>query len=410
LSVEFDAPLLDTMFRRRTRRFPLGGEMPVKRAGLGYRSPEAPIPLNEVELAILCFSGAGVTGVTTEEIRHLLGHLTVVGRTAASPCASLTLHLFYTNDDGVFYYKSGLSDDIIPREKVRIASKADRVKILQDYRVNLVRLRDGRLQVPREAIGSAFVDMVNKPGTTVFMPVADTTREYINMLLTGIAQFRWRMWDEVADRPAGVERWIRRGLLNGEKMTIFNYDAMLPWLCNLEAGMALQNMMLTAHAMGLGAFVMHTIDFKTLIDLMGFRIEEVKGEGFPQATPNPVGIDGVIEGFCPPYRDVEEAVDEIVEMKWGSKGIYGPKGYNLPIPKEYGELVDAVKAYLRYVYDNYGRLPKYCNAMYFPALLQVHHIDLGYYSKYFPEYLSEADIRHVEVWHPELKPSKETAS
>lgn len=409
MSVEFDAPLLDTMFRRRTRRFPLGGEMPVKRAGLGYESSEEPVPLNEVELALLCFVGAGVTGVTTEEIRHLLGHLTVIGRTAASPCASLTLHLFFTNDEGVFYYKSGLSDEVIPSEKVRIGSKADRVKILQDYRRNLIRLRDGRLPVPREAIGSAFVDMVNKPGTTVFMPVADITREYINMLITGIAQFRWRMWDEVTNKPAGVEKWIRKGLLNGEKMTIFNYDAMLPWLCNLEAGIALQNMMLTAQAMGLGGFIMHTIDFQTLIKLMGFRLKNVKGKGFPQAAPNPVGIDGVLEGFCPPYKDMEEAVDEIVEMKWGSKGIYGPRGYNLPVPKEYGELVDAVKAYLRYVYDNYGRLPKYGNAMYFPALLQVHHIDLGYYSKYFPEYLTEADIRHMEKWHrkTETNPNRE---
>jgi len=399
LSVAFDAPLFDTMFRRRTKRFPLGGELPARRAGLAYKSSEPPVSLNETETALLCFAGVGVTGVTTEEIRHLLGHLTVTGRTSATPCASLTLHLFFTNDDGVFYYKPEKSTEIIPKEKVRIASREDRGKIIQDYQRNLVKLREGRLPVPREAIGSAFVDMVNRPATTVFMPVADSTREYINMLLTGIAQFRWRMWDEVTNKPAGVSRWIRQGLLNGEKMTISSYDNMLPWLCNLEAGIASQNMMLAAQAMGLGGFMMHTINFQTLMKLMNFRLERVKGKGFPQATPNPVGIDGILEGFCPPYKDIDQAVDEIVEMKWGPKGIYGPEGYNLPVPKEYAELVKAVKAFLRYVHEKYGRLPKYSNAMYFPALLQAHHIDLGYYTKYFPEYLTEADKRHMETWH-----------
>jgi hypothetical protein len=269
------------MFRRRTKRFPLGGELPARRAGLSYKSPESPVPLTETETALLCFAGVGVTGVTTEEIRHLLGHVTVTGRTSATPCASLTLHLFFTNDNGVFYYKPEKSAEVIPEEKVRIASKADRIKIIQDYQRNTVKLRDGRLPVPKDAIGSAFVDMVNKPGTTVFMPVADTTREYINMLLTGIAQFKWRMWDEVTNKPAGVAKWIRNGLLNGEKMTISSYDAILPWLCNLEAGIALQNMMLASQAMGIGGFIMHTVDFGTLKKVMKFRFQRVKGRGFP---------------------------------------------------------------------------------------------------------------------------------
>jgi len=233
------------------------------------------------------------------------------------------------------------------------------------------------------------------------MPVADTTREYINLLTTGIAQFRWRLWDEVTETPAGVDKWIKTGLLNGEKMTIASYDAILPWVCNLEAGMVLQNMSLVAHAMGLGSFMMHTVDFATVQRLMGFRWESVKGRGYPQATPNPVGIDGVLEGFCPPYKDVDEAVDEIIERKWGPNGIYGPKGYNLPVPKWYGEMVEAVKAYLNYVYDNYGRLPKYGNAMFLPALFQVHHIDLDYYKKYFPEYVTKTDEKHMETWHRE---------
>ncbi|KKK97446.1 hypothetical protein LCGC14_2652660, partial [marine sediment metagenome] len=101
MPIDFESPLFSTMYRRRTRRFPQGGRLASKRAGLNYDSSEQPVPLNDIETAILCFAAAGITGVTTEEIRHLLGHLTVIGRTAASPCASLTIHLFFSNDNGV---------------------------------------------------------------------------------------------------------------------------------------------------------------------------------------------------------------------------------------------------------------------------------------------------------------------
>ncbi|UCB44488.1 MAG: nitroreductase family protein [Spirochaetota bacterium] len=399
MSLAFEAPLFKTIFTRRTRRFPLGGRLSSRRAGLQYNSNEKPIPLTELETAMLCFCTSGITGVTVEEIRHLLGHLTVLGRTAASPCASLTLHLFFTNDNGVFYYKAHSSDLVIPRDKVRIRTLNDRKKILEDYKANVVKLKDGRIDIPRDAIGSAFESMVNLPGTTLFFPVADTTREYINLLFTGLAQFKWQLWDEVADQPAGVEKWIENGFLDGPKMTIAQYEAMLPWLCNLEAGMAMQNLSLAATAMGLGAFMMHTIDLMTVMKAMNMRFEEPRGEAFPRATLNPVGIEGILEGYCPPYRDPERAVDEIAEIKWGKNGIYAKKGYNLPTPKMYESIVEATKSYCRYIYVRYGRMPKYENAMFIPILAQIHHLDLDFYEQYFPEYLEEADRAHMLVWH-----------
>ena len=398
-SLEFDAPLLETMFRRRTRRFPVGGKLRAKRAGLAYNSEEEPYPLSELETALLCFATIGTTGVTTEEIRHLMGHLTVVGRTAGSACASLTMHLFFTDDHGVFLYRNPDLREVVPEKRVRISSTTDRRLILEDYRNNLVKLADGRLDIPREAIGSAFESMVNLPGTTLFIPIADTTREYINLLLTGIAQFRWQMWDEVEGQPAGVGRWVENGFLDGPKLTIFQYDGMLPWVCNLEAGMAMQNLMLAATAMGLGSFAMHTIDLPTVMQCLGMRFEAADEERFPQAVPNPVGIDALLEGFCPSYRTIEEAVDEIAALKWGEEGIYGARGYDLPRGHVYDDIVEIAKAYCAYVYEKYGRFPKYCDAMFIPVLLQVHHLDIGFYDKFFPEYLNAADRDHRTNWH-----------
>jgi len=401
MPMDFDVPLFETMYRRRTRRFPQGGKLLSRRAGLNYNSKEQPIPLSELETAILCFATTGITGVTVEEIRHLLGHLTVIGRTAASPCASLTLHLFFTNDEGIFYYKANSTDGIIPKKRVRIRTLKDRRKILEDYKKNTIKLKDGRIDIPREAIGSAFESMVNLPGTTMFIPIADTTREYINLLFTGLAQFRWQLWDEVKNQPAGVSRWINNGFLDGPRMTITQYESMLPWLCNLEAGMAMQNLSLAATAMGLGSFMMHTIDLPTVMRSLNMHFEQLEREPFPQATVNPVGIDGILEGYCPPYRTVEEAVEEIAAKKWGSEGIYGKKGYDLPKPKIYESIVEITKSYCSYVYETYGRIPKYHDAMFIPILAQIHHLDTGFYEKFFPEYLDEIDKAHMSTWHSE---------
>ncbi|MBA7652272.1 hypothetical protein ES703_60102 [subsurface metagenome] len=106
--------------------------------------------------------------------------------------------------------------------------------------------------------------------------------------MTGLAQFKWQLWDEVKNQPAGVGRWIDNGFLDGPRMTIYQYEAILPWLCNLEAGMAMQNLSLAATAIGLGSFMMHTIDLVTVMKALNMRFDETEGKSFPQATPNPV--------------------------------------------------------------------------------------------------------------------------
>jgi len=378
--IDFDPLLLDTLFQRRTKRFPVGGSLRSKRGRLAHVSTEKPYSLTEEETALLCFGAAGTTGASTEEIRHLL----------------------FTDDSGVYYYRSAPFDKVIPEKRVRISQREDRAVILDDFRRNTVKLADGRLDIPRSAIGAAFESMVNLPGTTLFFPISDTTQEYINLLMTGLAQFRWQLWDEVTDRPAGVDRWVDSGFLTGPQMSIFQYDKMLPWLCNIEAGMAMQNCSLVATALGLGAFVMHTIDLPTVMRCVGMRFEDVDRSVYPQATPNPVGIDGLLEGFCPPYKTIDEAVDAIAELKWGStSGLYGSAGYDLPRPGFYDDIVDITKAYCNYVYETYGRLPKYADAMFIPMLLQVHHLDQEYYEKHFPEYVTQAERDHRANWHSE---------
>jgi hypothetical protein len=397
--LSFDAPLLDTLFRRRTRRFPVGGELRSRRGRLAFCSTETPYGLTEEETALLCFATTGTTGVSVEEIRHLMGHLTVTGRPAGSPCASVPLQLFFTDDDGVYYYRGAPLDSVIPASRVRVQNDEDRRVILDDFRQHTTKLSSGRLDIPRDAIGAAFESLVNLPGTTLFFPISDTTQEYINLLMTGLAQFRWQLWDEVADCPAGTEKWIQNGLLDGPRMSIYQYEQMLPWLCNLEAGMALQGTSLVATALGLGSFMMHTIDLPTVMRCLNVRFVTPNPTTFPQSTPNPVGIDGVLEGYCPPYCSTDQAVERIAARKWGPVGIYGENGYDLPYPGIYDEIVEMTRAFCTYVFDTYGRIPKYTDALFIPALFQVHHLSIPYYDRYFPEYLTPAEREHRKNWH-----------
>ena len=88
-----------------------------------------------------------------------------------------------------------------------------------------------------------------------------------------------------------------------------------------------------------------------------------------------------------------------LELKWGSDGIYAGKGLDLPVPGFYDDIVAATKAFCRYVYDTYGRMPKGQKAMFIPILTQIHHLDNGFYEKYLPDYLTTEDRDHMRTWH-----------
>src|SRR2546428_12182624 len=53
-------PLFDAIFQRRARRFPLGAEMPGDLAP--FQSSKEPVPLDEIEEAMLVMAGAGSRG------------------------------------------------------------------------------------------------------------------------------------------------------------------------------------------------------------------------------------------------------------------------------------------------------------------------------------------------------------
>ena len=95
----------------------------------------------------------------------------------------------------------------------------------------------------------------NLPGTTMFLPVVDLSHQYINGLMYLLTQPKGRRPTLVDDRnlyrKAGVDKWVRNGFLNKDIKIPLGVIGSLR--TQIEADLLLQNLMLVADAMGLGA-------------------------------------------------------------------------------------------------------------------------------------------------------------
>ena len=85
--------------------------------------------------------------------------------------------------------------------------------------------------------------------------------------------------------------------------------------------------MLTLQAMGLGGWMFDGIDRFSMLGASGNP--EVPGLGFRYddderwSVPNPTGLTGVFEAFCPPhYDDMRAAVEAFCDRKFGAGGPY----------------------------------------------------------------------------------------
>jgi hypothetical protein len=290
--------------------------------------------------------------------------------------------------------------------------------------------------------------------------VVDVTEGYINVLLILLSQADGERPAVLDDfnfyRPAGCEKWIRSGFLNRDVKLPLSYYGKAR--IDYEAMLLLQNLALVAAAIGIAGWLHMTFPPQILFggsDLgrgLGFRIEppvvprldlpipaaanralnRLVGGGarlrqilrpFPAGQPNPVGLDGHIQGHCPPYyKDMDAAIDAILEKKVGPQGLYqDPRYFTRTLrpeltaeylaqqPRYRDETIDCVRAICKYIYERYGRFPAHCNAMETPGLgFQAHHPELDYYKRYFQGRVTGAERDHQRLWHGD--PSSEGSS
>jgi len=411
-------PFFQAVFDRKSRRVGLG--MQVESEILKFASTYVPVPLSELEEALLCIAGTGLTGLNLGDLDPARGMSTLVQwttRTWPSSCSNHGTELFFTNDDGLYLLDMfGLVPE--PGEITTLSGRdeADQVEtILTMYRRARRLLSPGRAPLPTTLPGLFDFNQwnANKPGTTLFVPVTNTTLEYINLLFIYLARsYGFSLVDEQhGRRSAGLDDAVASGRVDpARQMGIVELEQRVLSMLVVEQAFICQNINLALQCLGLGGwtftgylarFVMGGGDVPGL----GFRFQETT-----VGASVPVGRDGVFEAFCPPYyADMHEAVDAFMAVKWAAFEDDVPKPYKEPdrvvnaVPRPHADTVELVKAYCQYCVDTYGRFPVYIDPMYQRLTCQAQHVDPDFYEEYYPPgALTHQHLGHFTHWHPDI--------
>ncbi len=404
----FDFSLFDALSHRRVRRFGLGYKIDDKITP--YESKKQPIPLSDLETAILCWAGDGITGVALGE-QQLVSNVMSSWNGKSHPCPCNDQHtvLSYINDDGVFFYRPPDASKVVEIDTVE-----DRDKILKIFKENTIKQQAGRPQFPKQAWLSSNLWFANSPGGTFFTPIIDMTGEYINFCLFAFQHEGYFIMDQFNGRPAGVQKWIDKGYFDkGFSLPLLMFESFVYNVVIAMAHYKIQNIALACEAIGVGNFTYS--GFTPLILLGGTPLCTGLGATFitgKDGMPNPVAIKGQISALCPPnVKNMDEAVDALLNERWGENGIFteGFKGKTpfkdwpsiaKNIPRPTAETIQITKDFCNYVYDQYGRFPAYFDSLQVPVGATVHHIDLDFYDQYYPkEVLTDAHRNHLKDWH-----------
>lgn len=458
----FQYPFMSALIERRTRRVAQG--VSIDAEGLSWQSKNPPSPLSKLEEAVLIVS-LGVTGVSTHDgpLKIPGGgtelgspFLNVVARTGSSADNCQATHFFMINDEGIWLLRQ-------PRGQAALAELKDLPPRWADWKeadwiaaagAAKVKVSDRRMEYPREYpyyLGWNK-QMSNRPGTTLFLPLVDCTWQYINAILilatepdgkrpVFIDDFRkfhpkglverlaWLaslvgLAEKIPYQPCGGIKWIRNGFVNKNNAAPLGFGRALR--TDYECFFYLQNLMLLGQTMGLGGWIHGSIfpPYLYLTDAskgqygLGFRMQEPKQLSpmapVPASQPNPVGIDGILEGLCPPYvKSMDEAVEKVIEAKYGPSGpygdakLFGSQYKNQASAEEYlknatrypPKAVQYTKDICNYIYDTYGRFPAHVDAFYTPGMwLQFSHLEMEYYEKFYNPAQYTRQRKHHEMW------------
>jgi len=411
--------LAEALFGRRARRFFSGASIPD--GYFAYQSRYDPLPLNELEQMMVLTAAGGNTGWLNLIMRaaryapHLSNYsCSAGGRTFPSAAGFHTSELFFTDDNGVYFFETRDAPALAERSE---CGEFDLDDLLKAHRSRIKKLYDGRLKLPPEI---PYVEphntwVVNHPGTTLIIPVGDLAQHVLAAICyytqNGICFF-----DDIhKERISGLERF--KGLVDVDKPYPLSFLEMTSMSeLTAELSIACYAGMLMLQAMGLGGWMFDGIDPFAVLGASGES--KVRGLGFRFDTderwtlPNPTGLQGVFEGFTPPhYADMRHAVDALVNRKFGPGGPFYPDtpGYYTETRKvrSMAEVHDekfkeCVALQAQYVFDRFGKFPGTVPSIFVLTYLQAHHLDLEFYDRFFkPGSYLKTHAEHMERWHQE---------
>jgi hypothetical protein len=411
---------VEALLGRRSRRFFMGAEIPD--GVFAYKSRHEPLPLSDLEKMLIVTACGGNTSWHHMIYRaqmyapHLSNYAgDASGRTFPSAAGFHTSKTFFTNDEGVYFLDAGDGKCFGERKEDGFLDLQD---LLDSLNGPVKKIREGRLKIPPETPHTEAHNtwVANHPSTLLVIPVGDLAQHVLlnlcYMLQNGIV-----LRDDInCSTIPGIERFSNMvDVKNTWPVTYVDQWSLAELTAELSTSCYAGALML--QAMGLGGWMFNGLDPFSVLGASGDP--EIPGLGFRYDTdenwpyPNPTGIEGIMEGFCPPhYPDMRSAVEAVCERKFGPGGPFhtdtpGPWKESRKVrsaarihDEEFRECV-ALQA--QYLYDTFGKFPATVPSIFLITYLQAHHLDLEFYDEFYkPGAYLKTHATHMARWHPDL--------
>ena len=410
-------PLVEALYGRRSRRFPVGGEIPD--GPLAFRSEHEPAPLSDLERLLILTACAGTTGWHYAIMRHAryAPHLAnysggAAGRTFPSAAGFHTAEIFFTDDSGTYFMPTRDAGALVDPAVEEVTPE-----LMLERHAGLIRkLSDDRIHVPREEpyMEGHNTWIANHPGSLLVIPVADIAQHNIANLCF-FTQNGYCVYDDVNRRPIpGMEQF--RGVVDvDDPLPLTFLEQYSVTEATAELACAAFSGVLMLQAMGLGGWMFDGIDRHTMLGAsgdpdvpgLGFRFDHDE-ERYP--LPNPTGLQGVFEAFCPPHHaDMAAAVEAFAERKFGPGGVYNPEtpgrgpsptGSAAPPSRTATTSRRASRTRASTSTTRSAKFPGTVPTLFIMNYVQAQHIDLDFYDRFFrPGAYLPTHAEHQAVWH-----------
>jgi hypothetical protein len=409
--------LVEALLGRRSRRFFMGAEIPD--GVFAYRSEHPPMPLSELEKLLVVAACGGNTGWNHLIYRgelyapHLSNYAAEAGGlTFPSAAGFHTSKTFFTDDDGVYVLEAR---NVEPFAERAADGSLDLNEALDSLRAHVRKLQEGRLRLPPEVpyIEQHNTWVANRLSALLVIPVGDLA-QHVLLNLCYMLQNGLVLTDDVHKRPVpGIGRFS--GMVDvGHTWPLTFVEQWSLAELTVELATSCYAGALMLQAMGLGGWMFNGLDAFSVLGASGDP--QVPGLGFRYDTddnwpyPNPTGLPGVMEGFCPPhFEDMRAAVEAVCERKFGPGGPFHPgtpgpwrdsRRVRSAAQVHDEEFRQCVALQAQYVYDTFGKFPGTVPSIFTIMYLQAHHLDPDFYDRFYePGAYLRTHAEHMERWH-----------
>ena len=397
-------PFYSALLGRRSRRFPVGGEVPD--GALAFTSRKPARPLTDLQRALVLATAMGQTGWHHLITRHP-GYApslpnysgSAIGRTFPSAAGFHTTQFFFTDDSGTYFLPTR-DEPLETQLGPDTFASGDAVQdALNAILARAVRIGQSRIHLPREQpyFEGHNTWIGNHPGPLLVIPVADLAQQTL-LNIAFFAQNGYVLFDDVNGRPIpGLERFAHR-------LQHFEDPQPLSFVDQYSLAEASAELMTSSYAghlalgpLGLGGWSFDGIDRLSMLGASGDP--EVPGLGFRYdeddrwSMPNPTGLEGVFETFTRAHHgSMRGVVEALVERKFGPGGPFHPQ---TPGPRRDSprvrwaaapfdeEFIELLTVQLEYIDETFGKFPATVPSVWIMNYLQAQHLDTDYYDELF---------------------------